>query len=251
MSGRIELEGKTALVTGAAKRLGKATALALADNGVNVVVHYRKSEAEARRTAEAIRDRGANAWTIAADITDYAAADALVEQSIELAGGPLDILVNNASIFREDRLVDMTMDSLELNVRVHATGPLLLARKFAVQGSASGAIVNFLDARIVDYDANHVSYLVSKRMLFILTRMMALELAPRIRVNAVAPGLILPPKGKTEAYLNSLVSPNPLHTHGGPDDITDAVLFLLRSPFVTGQVLYVDGGRHLRGGVYA
>ncbi|MCH7709078.1 MAG: SDR family oxidoreductase [Myxococcales bacterium] len=107
-----------------------------------------------------------------------------------------------------------------------------------------------MDTRITDYDKSHVSYHLSKRMLFSMTRMMALEFAPKVRVNAIAPGLILPPEGKDETYLQDLARSNPLLAYGGPGDVVEAVLFLLQGRFVTGQVLYVDGGRHLLGGVY-
>ena len=136
-----------------------------------------------------------------------------------------------------------------MNVNVNALAPFLLSRAFAAQ-QREGCIINFLDTRIMDYDKTHVSYHLSKRMLFSITRMMALEFAPKVRVNAIAPGLILPPEGKDETYLQDLAPSNPLQTYGGPGDIVEAVLFLLRGRYITGQVVYVDGGRHMLGGVY-
>jgi hypothetical protein len=127
---------------------------------------------------------------------------------------------------------------------------LELCREFAKQ-VRGGAIVNFLDTRVLDYDREHMSYHLSKRALFTLTRAMALEFAPAIRVNAVAPGLVLPPAGKDQSYLDALVHTNPLQAHGSVEDVAAAVLFLVTSPFVTGQVIYVDGGRHMLGGVYS
>jgi NAD(P)-dependent dehydrogenase (short-subunit alcohol dehydrogenase family) len=176
------------------------------------------------------------------------------------AAGPLDVLVNSASSFPSNRLNEMTLQELHVAVDVNAFIPLVLSREFAREDSHensrensranSRSIVNLLDTRIVDYDREHVAYHLSKRMLFTLTRMMAVEFAPHIRVNAVAPGLILPPPGKDEAYLEAQVNTNPLHRVGKVEDVARAVLFLVRSNFVTGQVLFVDGGRHLRGSMY-
>jgi NAD(P)-dependent dehydrogenase (short-subunit alcohol dehydrogenase family) len=112
------------------------------------------------------------------------------------------------------------------------------------------SVVNLLDTRIQDYDKNHVSYHLSKRGLMSLTKMTALEWAPQVRVNAVAPGLILVPEGEGEDYLKKLANTNPMQTVGNVGNITDAILFLIRNEFVTGQIIYVDGGRHLKGRVY-
>ena len=125
----------------------------------------------------------------------------------------------------------------------------MIARAFGAQG-IEGVIVNFLDTRIEDYDRKHAAYHLSKRMLYTLTRMMAIEFAPLVRVNAVAPGLILPPPGKDESYLAQLAHTNPLGRYGDPSHIVEAVLFLVRNDFVTGQVVFVDGGRHLKGKMY-
>ena len=242
------MAGKIALVTGAARRLGRAVALALANDGVSVIVHCSASAAEAEAVAREIRRRRARAWTLRADLADPAQAHDLLPRAAETAG-PVDYLVNNASIFTPSRLRDFTRQELDANIRVNALAPLLLARAFAAQGR-EGAIVNFLDARIADYDREHAAYHLSKRMLYSLTKMMALEFAPLVRVNAVAPGLILPPPGKDESYLRRFVGSNPLRRIGTPEGVAAAVLFLLRSDFITGQVVYVDGGRHLRGCVY-
>ncbi|MBI5095044.1 MAG: SDR family oxidoreductase [Candidatus Hydrogenedentes bacterium] len=248
MSGASPLAGKTALVTGAAKRIGHAVALELARNGVNVVVHYRHSSEYALETADAIRATGVRTWTLSADLADPDAAAGLMSRAVKTAG-PIDILVNSASAFPEDTLRDFSLDRLRQSIAVNAFAPLVLSRRFASQ-DREGAIINFLDARMNDYDRGHVSYQLAKQMLASLTGMMANEFAPAIRVNAVAPGLVLPPEGKDDAYLHSLAHTNPLNAVGTVAEVTDAVLFLLRSPFVTGQVIYVDGGRHLRSSVH-
>jgi len=242
------LENKTALVTGAAQRLGRATALSLAERGVNVVIHYRSSAGRAEALADQVRNAGVKAWTVSADLADPAAAEHLFSRACSAAGS-IDYLVNNASVFLESHLVDFAPADLARNVNINALAPLLIARSFAAQ-QREGAIINMLDCRITDYDRAHAAYHISKRMLYSLTRMMALEFAPSIRVNAVAPGLVLPPSGRDDTYLEGLAHTTPLNRHGAPSDVTAAILFLLESDFVTGQVLFVDGGRHLRGSVY-
>lgn len=243
--GNESLIGKTALVTGAARRLGRATAMALARAGTDVVVHYHTHAAEARSLADEVAALGRRAWTIEADLRDAGQAESLMERALHQAGA-VDILINNASIFPSDTILDLSPKTLADAVAVHATAPLILSRRLAAQGRP-GAIVNFLDSRVEDFDPTHASYHLSKRMLLALTRMLAVELAPRIAVNAIAPGLILPPDGQDESYLQKLAHTNPLQRYGNPRDITDAVLFLLRSEFITGQVIFVDGGRHLKG----
>lgn len=243
------LVGQTALVTGGAKRLGRAIALALARAGADVVVHCRSSVAEAQALAGELRALGRQAWVAQADLSDAAQAEALFESACRSAGGSLDILVNSASIFDQGRLDDLNPADLDRNIHINALGPFVLGRALA-RSRRGGCIVNLLDSRIMDYDAEHAAYHLSKRLLATLTRMMALEFAPRVRVNAVAPGLILPPPGEDEGYLERLKRTNPLERYGEPEDVADAVLFLARSAFVTGQTIFVDGGRHMRGAVY-
>jgi len=242
------LTGRTALVTGAAKRLGRAIGLALARQGVNIVVHYHRSAPAAHALCEEIRRVGVSAWPLPCDLSDAQQTQGLVEQAVSQAG-PIDILVNNASIFDKETLWETSEQSLWRNLQIHAMAPLVLARALAQPGRA-GHIVNLLDTRVTTYDREHASYHISKRVLLTMTRMLALELAPGIAVNAVAPGLILPPAGQDESYLQKLTHANPLKRRGDPADVTDAVLFLLRSRFITGQIIYVDGGYHMKGHTY-
>jgi len=244
----VSLAGKTALVTGAAKRIGKAIATALARNGVRVVVHYNQSAPDALALCEDLRRLGVSAWPIQGDLMD-AGQTAKVFRDAAAQAGPIDLLVNNASIFDRDTLWEATEESLARNIRIHAVAPLILSRELARQNRAAH-VVNLLDTRVAVYDREHASYDLSKSMLLTLTRMLALELAPNVAVNAVAPGSILPPPGQDEAYLAKLAHGNPQHRLGAPDDIADAVLFLLRSRFITGQIIYVDGGIHMKGRIY-
>lgn len=247
----LALKGRTALVTGAAKRLGRDTALALAEGGADVVVHYRTSRDEAEQVTEQIRRLGRRAHCLGADLSDPAQAGQLVARSIE-ATGPVSILVNNASIFPSDTILDATWDAVLDSVRIHALAPLELSRGLAAQSPAPSPadVINLLDSRVNDYDREHASYHLGKRMLLALTRMLALELAPAVKVNAVAPGLILPPEGQDESYLERLAHTNPLHRVGAASSIAAAVRYLVESDFVTGQVIYIDGGRHMKGSVY-
>jgi hypothetical protein len=243
-----DIAGRTALVTGAAKRIGREIARALAQVGVNVVVHYRRSADEAEATADELRACGVQVWTVDADLADRAQAAGLFRQAVALAG-PIDILVNSASAFDPSTLMTFTQRELASNTQVNALAPLELARALAAQ-RRRGTIVNLTDARTLSYDRGNVAYHLSKRMLAAVTNMLALELAPRVRVNAVAPGLILPPPGRDPSYVEERKIFNPLHRAGTPEEIADAVLFLLRSPFITGETVFVDGGYHLKGRMY-
>ncbi len=242
------LAGKRALITGAAKRVGRAIATALAQNGVHVVIHYHQSAQDALALCDDLRRLGVSAWAIQGDLMDLPQVERIFREAVAQAG-PIDILINNASIFDRDTLWEATDESIGKNVRLHAVVPLLLSRALAGQGGP-GHIVNLLDTRVAVYDREHASYDLSKSMLLTLTRMLALELAPKVAVNAVAPGSILPPPGYGVDYLKKLTYANPLNRHGDPQDIADAVLFLVRSRFITGQVIYVDGGMHMKGRIY-
>jgi pteridine reductase len=239
-----KLAGKVALVTGAGKRIGRTLAITLAEEGVHIVAHDRRAlETETLKVCEEVVGCGAKSWKVIADLEKPEEYESLISQALTAAGS-LDIVINNASLFRPSTLQDVAFSSLMQHIQVNAWAPLVLSREFA-RLARRGKIINLLDTKIIGYDREHAAYILSKHMLSALTTMCALEFAPDITVNAVAPGLILPPAGKDEAYLNTLSRAVPLKRHGGPDDIADAVLYLLRSNFVTGQVIYVDGGRRL------
>lgn len=261
-----DLRGRTALITGAARRIGRETARALAEQGVNLVLHYMRSEGEARELGDLLGRLGVRTWPIQADFRRPDEYGTLVGRARELAGS-VDILINNASIFPAGPLDTLTWSELSTNVEVNAWVPLALSRQFAAgldvkpgllrsagEGStapprsrARGSIINLHDTHLEGFDFEHAGYILSKHMLATLTRMLALELAPTLTVNAVAPGLILPPPGADEGYLTKHARQLPLQRHGGPRDIAEAIVFLVRSDFITGQVIYVDGGRHLQG----
>jgi len=244
----VSLSGKTALITGAAKRIGRAMALALAQNGAHIVVHYNRSEQEAAALCKEIEGIGVSAWAVKGDLADPSQMETVFKEAVDRAG-PIDILINNASIFELETIWEATDESLCRNMRIHTTASLILSRNLARQ-RRPGHIINLLDTRVVTYDKEHASYHISKRALLTLTRILALELAPDIAVNAVAPGLILPSAWQDESYLEKLAPTTPLRRHGSPADVVEAVLFLLRSRFITGQIIFVDGGYHMRGHLY-
>lgn len=241
------LVGRTALVTGAAHRLGRAIADALAEGGCGIVVHYHSSASEAEETVAAIKAQGVAGAALRADLADPTQVESLWREAQKAALGPVDILVNCAAVFPSDDLAGLAPATLEHTLRLNAVAPLLLSRLFAAQGSP-GVIVHILDARMEAPLRRHVSYGLSKQMLADLTRLMALEFAPKLRVNAVAPGLVLPPPGMEPAQAERLARMNLLNRWGEPRDVARAVRYLVDSPFVTGQVLYVDGGASLKGG---
>jgi len=238
------LKGQTALVTGGAKRLGMALSARLAAESANIIIHFRKSGDEAEALAGRIRRSGVRAWTVQADLEDPAESDRLVEKAWGMSGG-FSILVNSASMFEKGSVPHVTLEDFERHMLSNAWAPFALSRAFARKASG-GQILNLLDARVQGYNFSHVAYHLSKRALEYLTRHLALELAPALRVNAVGPGLILPPAGEDMAYLERLKETAPLKRHGAPEDVAEAAVFLLTNDYITGQVLNVDGGRHLR-----
>ncbi len=238
------LSGKTALITGASKRIGRALAIALAEEGVNVVAHDRRSlESETAKVCDEVTDCGAKSWNVSADLEKPEEYETLVARAVKTAGS-LDFLINNASIFLPSTVMDVGFGDVTRHMHVNAWTPFVLSREFA-RLVRSGKIINLLDTNISGHDRTHVAYILSKQMLASLTGICALEFAPGITVNGVAPGLILPPAGKNEAYLEDLTKSVPLKRHGAPGDISDAAIYLLKSEFVTGQIIYIDGGRHL------
>lgn len=241
---RSSLYGKTALVTGASKRIGREIALSLAEEGVRIVVHYNRSLKEAQALQRELTKSKATSWAVRADFKNGIECEALIGR-VKTIAGALDIVINNASVFSESTLETLAFPDLIETIRVNAWTPLALAREFK-RLFGKGHIINMLDTRISGFDRAHAGYILSKHLLASLTKLMAVEYAPSIMVNAVAPGLILPPRGKGPDYLERRVASNPLARHGNPRDIAQAVIYLLKTEFVTGQVIHIDGGRHLR-----
>jgi NAD(P)-dependent dehydrogenase (short-subunit alcohol dehydrogenase family) len=240
---RMDLRGKAALVTGGAVRLGAEICRALAGEGMHVVVHYNRSEQEALRLCDELaRDHGVRAFAEQAALESESACTELV-RSAAARTGSLDVLVNNASVFRKDRLPAVTEEGVLGEFWPNLFAPMFLLRAFAAQGGA--AVVNLLDRRIDSVDPSCVPYLLTKKGLADLTRVAAVEYAPAIRVNGVAPGAVLPPPGEGPDYLKEQGGAALLDRACTPADVAGAVVFLLQGETLTGQTLYIDGGQHL------
>ena len=245
---RTELRGRRALITGAGVRLGRAVAFDLGRQGCDIVIHYNRSSGAAEAVVAELTSLGVRATAVGADLSDEAAVLGMLDAAWD-DGGPIDYLVNNASIFEDSRLPEIDFDDVIRNLRINAWAPFILTRRLAARledVDRQGAAVNLLDTRIVGGDAAHAAYHLSKRMLADLTRMCAVEFAPTLRVNGVAPGAVLPPPDRDEAYLAERGAASPMRVPGSAADITQAVRYLLTAPFVTGDVIFIDGGQHLR-----
>jgi NAD(P)-dependent dehydrogenase (short-subunit alcohol dehydrogenase family) len=234
---------RAALITGAGRRIGRAIALELAGAGWDIAVHYRRSEAEAEATAGAVRGCGRAARLFQADLADAEQATGLAEAV--LADMPhCELLVNNASLFLAGGLGETNADLFDTQMAVNLRAPLLLLRAFAA-GREGGQAINLLDTRVARTVTDHLAYTLTKKGLWELTRMAAKALAPAWRVNAVCPGLILPPPGQDQAYLERMAGRVPLQRTGSPEQIARAVRYLAESEYITGQALFVDGGESL------
>jgi NAD(P)-dependent dehydrogenase (short-subunit alcohol dehydrogenase family) len=244
------LTGRCALVTGAGRRIGRALALALAEEGADLVVHYHRSEAEAAETVALARQRGAAASMIGGDLAGSVVCEQLVERAARQAGRPLDILINNASIFEQGGALETGAQDWDRNQAVNLRAPFLLGQALAQQlpDGQPGDIVNLNDFRALRPGADHFPYTISKVGLHGLTVSLAAALAPGIRVNELALGAVLPPGKAPEDYLHTLRSEIPTGRFPSVDEVCHALLFLLGNRAVTGQTIFVDGGRHLQGG---
>jgi NAD(P)-dependent dehydrogenase (short-subunit alcohol dehydrogenase family) len=235
-----------ALVTGAADRIGAAIARRLARDGWAVVVHYRNSADKADTVVADIRAAGGQARTIRADLADRNQRNGLIVAARALFG-PLSLLVNNASLFERDSASDLEEEVWDAHFAVHAEAPAFLARDFAAQlpETMAGNIINIIDERVLDLSPAFFSYTLSKSVLWTMTRTLAQSLAPRIRVNAVAPGPTVPPPYVSADVYARRVSELPLGRSADPDDIADGVVAILSLGAMTGQMITLDGGEHL------
>lgn len=240
----MDLEGRTALVTGAARRIGRGIALRLARAGCAIVAHYHRSEAEAQDLVHEIEHAGRRATAITADLADPEAVADLWDRA-DAALGPVSILVNNAAVYARTPLPDVAIDDWRRALRVNLVAPAELARLagLAMRARNGGCIVNLLDWAIERPQPGFLPYHAAKGGLEVATRALARELAPSVRVNAVAPGPILPPDGVPTAEIERVLAATPLGRRGTPEDVAAAVEFLCRADYVTGTVLPVDGGR--------
>ncbi len=244
---RTFLQGRTALVTGGGRRIGRTLVTALARAGATVVVHHHASRDDAQATVTGVEVLGGRAFLVDGDLADARTASALCGRASERCGAPLDILVNNAAIFVAGDVRTTDAAAWDAHHAVNLRAPFLLAQAFAAQlaGDGPADIVNLNDGRALRPGPDHLAYTASKVGLHGLTRSLALALAPRVRVNELALGAVLPPEGGPGSYVRTPREALPLRRFPTPEDVADAMLYLLAAPAVTGQVICLDGGRHL------
>mgnify|MGYP006273408275 FL=1 len=235
-----------ALVTGGARRLGRALVDAAAAEGWAVAVHANRSLDAGRVTVADLESRGVPACLVTADLADADAAASLIPE-LAARGRTPRLLVNNAALFTHDRLATATAAGFDAHMALNLRAPLLLARAFAeaLPGDAEGQIVNMIDQRIHRTSPHFLTYTMAKAGLWSLTRLLAVELAPRVRVNGIGPGIALPDEGMSKARAEALVADYPLRHGGSVEEVAAAFRYLLTASSVTGQMLCVDGGAHL------
>jgi NAD(P)-dependent dehydrogenase (short-subunit alcohol dehydrogenase family) len=235
-----------ALVTGASTRIGAAIARTLARHNHAVVIHYRSDLEGAEKTRDAIAAEGGRAAILQADLAQRAERAEVIAQAASIFG-PLTILVNNASSFERDSIRDVDEALWDQHFAIHAEAPIFLARDFAAQlpEGGEGNIVNIIDERVLHPAPSYFSYTLSKSVLWTATRTLAQSLAPAIRVNAIGPGPVLPHTGQSQEAFEQSVRSLPLQRNAGPEAIAQGVIMLLNTPSMTGQMLALDGGRHI------
>jgi NAD(P)-dependent dehydrogenase (short-subunit alcohol dehydrogenase family) len=238
---------RAALVTGAAQRIGRSIALALAEAGFDIAIHCHTSRDAAAATCTTIRRLGRRAIVLPADLADEAQAQRLLPEAVA-ALGPIGVLANSASPFERDEWHDATRASWDAHLEPGLRAPFVLMQQFAraLPEDAEGVVINMLDQRVWSITPHFVSYTIAKAGLWALTQSMALALAPRIRVNGIGPGPALAsPRQSAEQFAHQSASV-PLHHGTTPDEIARAVLAILALPAMTGQMLALDGGQHLQ-----
>jgi NAD(P)-dependent dehydrogenase (short-subunit alcohol dehydrogenase family) len=237
---------RAALVTGGGRRIGRALAIALAEDGFSVAVHYHQSRAAAETVVATIRTTGGRAMAFAADLRDEDAVRGLLAAT-ERAFGPVGCLVNNASVFENDSVETATRESWDEHLAVNLRAPFVLLQEMAARlpSEAAGVVINLLDERVWSLTPHFVSYTLSKAGLWTLTQTMALALAPRIRVNGIGPGPTLPsPRQSREQFLHQFAE-MPLGCGTSPQEIAAAMRFIIAAPAMTGQMIALDGWQHL------
>ena len=235
-----------ALVTGGWRRIGAAIARALAADGWDLALHAHHRDGLDPALARQLEQAGATVHGIAGDLVDADAPELVMRETVNAFGRAPSLLVNSASIFRDDRLATLTADSLDLHMRTNLYAPLLLTRAFAATlGDGDGSIVMLLDQRVRNPVPDQLAYSLSKQALHVSIRNLARDLAPRVRVNGVAPGLVLPTEDYDDAQWDRLTALMPLERLAAPADIAAAVIYLANACAVTGQTIFVDSGANL------
>lgn len=238
------LEGQTILITGAAIRIGRSLAITAAQQGANIVIHYGKSRMDAEMTLSEVEKLGVKGLLIQADLNDSEQVRAIIPNALEF--GPIDTVVNSASIFEPLQWSDTSLSDWNRHMNINLTAPFLISQGFAqtLSPDRPGRIINILDWRAERPGSDHFPYSISKAGLTALTKSLAQALAPRITVNAMALGAILPPSDGN--VRDDLLYDVPIDRWGTLEEVNQTLLFLLTGPtYITGEILHLDGGRHL------
>jgi NAD(P)-dependent dehydrogenase (short-subunit alcohol dehydrogenase family) len=235
-----------ALVTGSGRRIGRAVALALAEDGWALALHYNTSTADTKNLCEEIKARGGKAITLQANLAIEEETRSLLPRAT-VALGPIGLLINNASIFENDTIANSTRESWDSHMEPNLRAPFALTQDFALAlpADAGGLVVNLLDERVLALPGSHLSYSLSKAGLWALTRSLAIALAPRIRVVGIGPGYCLPERNTSDEDFQKAVSALPLGRSGPPSEVCAALRFFISCKSVTGQMLALDSGNHL------
>jgi len=238
-----KLSGKTVLITGAARRLGRAMAIAVAEEGANVVIHYGKSKEEAEEVASSVRSFGSKAWVFGCDFGNLQEVEDVID--IVFKEIQVDALVNNAAIFKDLNFKETDLNAWQTHINIIFSSAFLLCRKFAtIYSSNEGRIVNILDWRALKSGTDHFPYTMAKAGLAAMTKSLAVALAPRVSVNGIALGAILP--AVDNANDRNVLEDIPLKRWASISEVTETLLFLLSgSGYITGEIIHVDGGRHI------
>jgi pteridine reductase len=241
----MNINGKVALITGSAKRIGSETAIELARRGAVVAIHYRSSESEARETLKRVQQAGSRGELFRADLDNLAEVDALF-QNLESKFGRLDILVNNASVFDAASADETNPQDWDRQMQSNAKAPFFIAQRAArIMARDGGKIINMVDVAGEIVWPGYLAYSVSKAALIAITKGMAKSYAPSIQVNAVAPGPVLFPEHYSEEQKRSAIERTLLKRAGSARDVVNAIVFLIENDYITGEVIHVDGGRHI------
>jgi hypothetical protein len=236
----MKLENKIVLVTGGAVRIGRAICIAFANAGAKLAIHYNNSGKEAEKLLKELGGSKSGHMTVKCDLSDLEAAGRIIPST-----GKIDILVNNASIYFPCPLAKENIAGAKRQLDINFRAPLILMKKFQRQNIKEGCIINLLDRRITKTFPDDGSYALSKKALAEATMTAALQWAPKIRVNAVAPGAVLPPRGMEKSKMKIQIAMTPMKKAPTPEDVAKACLFLAETDSITGQIIFVDGGQHL------
>ncbi|MCP4393847.1 MAG: SDR family oxidoreductase [Alphaproteobacteria bacterium] len=242
---------KTALITGAAKRIGKEIALSLAKDGWDIAIHYNSSDGEAMALAAEIKSMGQKAALIKADLSYKNEIERVIPEANQKLG-QIGCLINNASVFKDDGIKDVTWDSWETHLATNLSAPMFLMHKFVEQMSTgngkecyNGVIINMLDQRVLNLTPRFMSYTVSRVALWTLTQTLAQSLAPFIRVNGIALGPVVRAARQTEEHFNARCKSSPLQKNVSMEEICESVKLVINSPSMTGNLIVLDSGMHL------